>query len=214
VYRSTRHRRYLEVIQVDGCSLAGFNEGHPAHDFLALRPPHSGTTQRWTAWRRRAGGAAKSLVPPASLSATSSSGIEDAGTLGILVPAGAQIDKVRKFPYDITLTIGRTTMPAIHEVATLTSKGQITLPKSIRQALGVDTGGKVAFDLRGGEVVVTRADAEHEDPAIGAFLSLLEADIRAGRHVRSLPDDLAQAMLATAGHAVDLDEDIDGEVAI
>ena len=40
-------------------------------------------------------------------------------------------------------------MPAIHEVATLTSKGQITLPKSIRQALGVDTGGKVAFDLRG-----------------------------------------------------------------
>ena len=30
-------------------------------------------------------------------------------------------------------------MPAIHEVATLTSKGQITLPKSIRQALGADT---------------------------------------------------------------------------
>ena len=53
-------------------------------------------------------------------------------------------------------------MPEIHEVATLTSKGQITLPKSIRQVLGVDTGGKVAFDLRGGEVVVTRADAEHE----------------------------------------------------
>ena len=51
-------------------------------------------------------------------------------------------------------------MPEIHEVATLTSKGQITLPKSIRQALGVDTGGKVAFDLRGGEVVVTRADAD------------------------------------------------------
>ena len=40
-------------------------------------------------------------------------------------------------------------MPAIHEVATLTSKGQITLPKSIRQALGVDTGGKVAFDQIG-----------------------------------------------------------------
>jgi len=39
--------------------------------------------------------------------------------------------------------------------------------------LGVDTGGKVAFDLRGGEVVVTRADAEHEDPAIAAFLTLL-----------------------------------------
>ena len=32
-------------------------------------------------------------------------------------------------------------MPAIHEVATITSKGQITLPKPIRQALGVDFGG-------------------------------------------------------------------------
>ena len=38
-------------------------------------------------------------------------------------------------------------MPAIHEVATITSKGQITLPKPIRQALGVDYGGKVAFEL-------------------------------------------------------------------
>ena len=28
-------------------------------------------------------------------------------------------------------------MPAIHEVATITAKGQITLPKPIRQALGV-----------------------------------------------------------------------------
>ena len=46
-------------------------------------------------------------------------------------------------------------MPGIHELATLTSKGQITLPKSIRQALGVTTGGKVAFELRGGEVGTT-----------------------------------------------------------
>ena len=95
-------------------------------------------------------------------------------------------------------------MPAIHEVATLTSKGQITLPKSIRQALGVDTGGKVAFDLRGGEVVVTRADVEHEDPAIAAFLTLLARDIEAGRNVRGLPEDLARTMLEHAGHKVDL----------
>jgi len=125
-----------------------------------------------------------------------------------------QIDKVRKFPYHPGIAIRSAAMPEIHEVATLTSKGQITLPKSIRQALGVDTGGKVAFDLRGGEVVVTRADADHEDPAIGAFLGLLEADIRAGRHVQSLPDDLARAMLANAHHAVNLDEDIEGEVAL
>ena len=90
------------------------------------------------------------------------------------------IDNVRNFPYDSDIVIRRVAMPAIHEIATLTSKGQITLPKPIRQALGVDVGGKLAFDLRGSEVVVTRVDAEHEDPAIGAFLSLLAAMQAAG----------------------------------
>ena len=66
-------------------------------------------------------------------------------------------------------------MPAIHEVATLTSKGQITLPKPIRQALGVDVGGKVAFDFSGGKIIVSRvSDIPHDDPAIGRFLTLLE----------------------------------------
>lgn len=105
-------------------------------------------------------------------------------------------------------------MSAIHEVATLTSKGQITLPKTIRQALGVDAGGKLAFDLRDGEVVVTRADAGHEDPAIGAFLALLARDVEAGRNIQDLPEELARALLQHAGQAVDLDAEIDGEVQL
>ncbi|MCL2898777.1 type II toxin-antitoxin system PrlF family antitoxin [Brenneria tiliae] len=106
-------------------------------------------------------------------------------------------------------------MPVIHELATITSKGQITLPKPIRQALGVDAGGKVAFELQeDGSIVVSRVDAEHEDPAIGAFLSLLARDIEAGRHVHGLPEDLARAMLANVGHGASMDEDIDGEVAL
>ena len=127
---------------------------------------------------------------------------------------GPYIDKVRIIPYYTGIAIGRVAMSVIHEVATLTSKGQITLPKSIRQALGVDTGGKVAFDLRDGEVVVTRADAEHEDPAIAAFLSLLARDIEAGRNVRGLPEDLARTMLEHAGHNVVLGDDFDEDVAI
>lgn len=135
-------------------------------------------------------------------------------------PKEAGIDKVRNNPYPIGMNITdrRPTMPrvheSIHEQATLTSKGQITLPKAIRQALGVTTGGKVSFELRGSEVIVTRADAEHEDPAIGAFLGVLEQDIRQGKHVGGLPDDLAQAMLDNLGQPVDLDEDIEGEVAL
>lgn len=106
-------------------------------------------------------------------------------------------------------------MPAIHEIATLTSKGQITLPKPIRQALGVDAGGRVAFDLReDGQVVVSRAEADHQDPAIGAFLALLAKDIEAGRHVRGLPDKLARAMLEQTDYGQNLDEEIDGDVAL
>jgi antitoxin PrlF len=106
-------------------------------------------------------------------------------------------------------------MPAIHEVATITSKGQITLPKSIRQALGVDAGCKVAFDFTGDCVIVTRVtDAPHEDPAIGSFLGLLEKDIQSGHHVTTLPDDLARSMLAALGRRVDLNEDIEGSVAL
>ncbi|MBA6115255.1 type II toxin-antitoxin system PrlF family antitoxin [Pseudomonas sp. NC26] len=105
-------------------------------------------------------------------------------------------------------------MPAIHEIATLTSKGQVTLPKAVRQLLGLSTGAKVAFDVRGSEVVVSRVEADHEDPAIGAFLDLLEADIRSGRNITALPDDLVQTMLANASHHVNLDEEIDGEVAL
>lgn len=106
-------------------------------------------------------------------------------------------------------------MPDIHEVATLTSKGQITLPKSIRQALGVAAGSKVAFNLReDGQVLVTLADAEHEDPAIVAFLALLAEDIRAGRNIGSLPDELARAMAEQVDHNISPDEEIDGDVVI
>ncbi len=104
-------------------------------------------------------------------------------------------------------------MSIVHETATVTAKGQITLPRTIRQALGADVGAKVAFELHDdGRVVVSRADAEHEDPAIGAFLDLLAGDIRAGRHVRAIPDDLARDMLEHAEREAGPDEDIDGDV--
>ncbi len=103
-------------------------------------------------------------------------------------------------------------MNAIHEVAAITAKGQITLPKAIRQALGVDVGGKVAFDFLGDKVVVSRAPTAHEDPAIAGFLQMLEQDIQSGRHISSLPDDLARALVAAAAQSVDLDADIAGDV--
>ena len=66
-------------------------------------------------------------------------------------------------------------MPTIHEVATVTSKGRITLPKAIRQCLDISVGDKIAFDLRGTEVVVSKVEQErgHEDPAIRACLRVM-----------------------------------------
>lgn len=101
----------------------------------------------------------------------------------------------------------------ICEQATLSSKGQVTLPKSIRQALAVTTGSKLTFRLRGDEVVVARADQDHTDPAIGAFLQLLEQNIQTGRHVSSLPEGLRASMEQHAIEAVG-GEDIEGDVAL
>ncbi len=89
------------------------------------------------------------------------------------------------------------------------------MPKPIRRALGVTVGSKVSFEMRHGEIVVTRAtESEHEDPAIGAFLDLLEKDIHAGKNLGTLPKDLVQAMLDNVSDAQDIDEAIDGEVAL
>ncbi len=106
-------------------------------------------------------------------------------------------------------------MHTARAIATITSKGQITLPKPIRQALGVDFGGKVAFDLLGTQVVVSRVeDPEHEDPAIAGFLSLLEKDIQSGQHLTGLPEGLADSMLEALKKPVDLNQEIADEVAL
>ncbi len=112
-------------------------------------------------------------------------------------------------------------MHTIHEVASVTSKGQITLPKAIRQLLDISVGGKIAFDLRGAEVVVSKVGQEdgNHDPAIGAFLGLLENDIKTG-NVVALPPDLVQSMMANLNHPLALgdaledalNDDIVGEV--
>ena len=71
-------------------------------------------------------------------------------------------------------------MQAIHEVATITSKGQITLPKPIRQALGVDFGGKVAFDLLGSQVVepVSKTKSMKTPPSRASWRCLKKASRR------------------------------------
>lgn len=102
----------------------------------------------------------------------------------------------------------------IEEVSTITAKGQTTVPKAVRQALGVDYGGKIAFRIEPDGVRLVKAErAAHADPALGAFLKLIEKDIAAGRNVRPLPGDLAMLLRQVLKRVeVDLDAPIEGKV--
>lgn len=105
-------------------------------------------------------------------------------------------------------------MQAIQNTATVTSKGQITLPKFVRQTLGVDAGTKLAFTLQDGAIVVSRADDEHTDPAISSFLHMLEQDICHGRQIAALPDEIREAMRKAVSYDVAASVVIDGEVCL
>jgi antitoxin PrlF len=107
-------------------------------------------------------------------------------------------------------------MPTIiEETSTITAKGQTTVPKAVRQALGVAYGGKIAYRIEDGRVTVHNPQAEHHDPALAAFLGLIEKDIAAGRNVRDLPAGTAAALRRAAkGARVDLDETLEGDVAL
>lgn len=103
----------------------------------------------------------------------------------------------------------------LEEVSTITAKGQTTVPKAVRQALGVDYGGRIAFRVDARGVTLARAD-DDEDPAINKFLGFLAGDIKARPEaVKALSPDLAARIAAlTVGVPDDLDAEIVGDVSL
>jgi antitoxin PrlF len=124
------------------------------------------------------------------------------------------LDLVRYFPYILDQDWEAGMSILLEEVSTITAKGQTTVPKAVRQALGVDYGGKIAFRVDEHGVTVHRADAEHDDPAIDGFLTFLADDIRhRPEALTALSPALAQRIAAlTEGMTIDLDAAIDGDV--
>lgn len=108
-------------------------------------------------------------------------------------------------------------MPVIEEVCTITAKGQTTVPKSIRQALGISYGGRISFRVQRNGTVSIHPVAEPEtDPALAPFLALLERHIAGDPEVLvPLAPDLAERMaLATQGVKADPDAPIEGDVEL
>jgi antitoxin PrlF len=106
----------------------------------------------------------------------------------------------------------------LRKVSTITDKGQTTIPKSIRDALGVGYGGRIAFSLDAqNRVYVERDDADGEDPVLDGFLDLLARDMAAQPEQAfvEIPPALRERMAAlTAGVEIDLDAPIEGEVEL
>lgn len=104
----------------------------------------------------------------------------------------------------------------VRERSRITAKGQTTIPKAVRQALGVSYGGEIDFVVdEGGRVSLLSAETEM-DPVIDGFLTFLAQDmVRNPQHITAFPADLAARMASlTAGMTVDPDEDIDGAVTL
>jgi antitoxin PrlF len=103
--------------------------------------------------------------------------------------------------------------PEFEEVSTLTEKGQTTVPKSVRQALGLSAGDRIAFRVGEAGVSLRRAD-DGGDPALAAFLSFLARDIeRHPENLQAFPPALKKRLEGLVqGVAVDLHAGIDGDV--
>lgn len=105
----------------------------------------------------------------------------------------------------------------VRETSRITAKGQTTVPKAVRDALGVGYGGTIAFVVEQDRVIVQRAEAEAtEDPVIQEFLGFLARDLeRRPEAIAALDESLARRMASlTDGVDVDLDAPIEGETAL
>lgn len=90
--------------------------------------------------------------------------------------------------------------------ATITERGQTTVPAPIRRLLGVSKGAITFRLMSDGRIVIEPKQEEvHEDPAIGAFLAFLAADIARGNLVATDPGLLDEIDRVTDGVDVDLD---------
>ena len=109
-------------------------------------------------------------------------------------------------------------MPVVEEVCTITAKGQTTVPKAVRQALGVGYGGRIAFRVENGSVTIHALQEDDADPALEPFLRLLATDLvtRPGEAIRPITENLIARMTAITDDIGQADPDapIEGEVTL
>lgn len=107
-------------------------------------------------------------------------------------------------------------MPDVVErICTITGKGQTTVPKAVREALGVDYGGRIAFRVDGSNVSVRRVESD-DDPVLAGFLDLLAREMqRRPERIEPISPALAERISGLIeGLDVDPEEEIEGKVSL
>jgi antitoxin PrlF len=100
------------------------------------------------------------------------------------------------------------------ETSTVTEKGQTTVPKSIRQRLGISPGDKIVYRVDETGISLRRAATNEDDPVIGAFLSFLAKDMAANpSNIQSLSPALQQSIASLVGDVeIDMDAKLEGDI--
>ena len=94
------------------------------------------------------------------------------------------------------------------ETSTLTDRYQTTVPGAVRRQLDLRKGDRIRYCIEAdGRVYIEPVREEGDDPALGPFLDLLEADIRAHpERIVPLDGDLRNRA-ATLVESMDVDLD-------
>ena len=97
--------------------------------------------------------------------------------------------------------------------ATLTDKYQNTVPAAVRKALNLSKRDKIAYVIRGGQVILEKVEPKDDevDPAVQAFLGFLEREmVNNPQRLKPFGSETSRRAAALVeGMDVDLDAQLD-----
>ena len=100
--------------------------------------------------------------------------------------------------------------------STLTQKYQTTIPYVVRQALGLEKGSKISYQIQDdGNVLIFRQDdnQDESDPILEQFLDFLEQDmVKNPQRIKAITSSTVERMQSLIGDmSVDLDAPLEDE---
>ena len=86
----------------------------------------------------------------------------------------------------------------------MTSKGQVTVPKAVREKLGVGPGSNIGFEEDDGKILLVNRETEVEEDAADKMIRHM---VEFGRKAKRIPMTSEELMELTRGPFNDLDAD-------